>query len=73
MADKERERQAVQGELDDLLMVFEDLEEKAAGYKERLKELGGSVSDGEEEEEEGEEDEEENEDEDEDEDEDGVD
>jgi hypothetical protein len=51
LAEKERERQAVQSELDDLLMVFGDTEEKVAEYKERLKELGENVSDGEEEEE----------------------
>ncbi|KAK0651324.1 p115 like vesicle tethering protein [Cercophora newfieldiana] len=49
---KEEERRAVQGELDDLLIVFSDLEEKAEKYKERLKALGESVSDGEDEEEE---------------------
>jgi hypothetical protein len=49
LAEKERERQAVQGELDDLLMVLGDLEETSAKYKKRLKELGESVSDGEEE------------------------
>lgn len=45
---KEKERIAVQGELDDLLMVFGDLEEKVEKYKEQLKTLGASVSDGEE-------------------------
>jgi hypothetical protein len=47
LATKETERQAVQNELDDLLMVFGDLEDKVAKYKERLKALGESVSDGE--------------------------
>jgi intracellular protein transport protein USO1 len=47
LAEKENERKAVQSELDDLLMVFGDLEEKSSKYKERLKELGESVSDGE--------------------------
>lgn len=47
LAAKEDERKAVQSELDDLLMVFGDLEEKSSKYKERLKELGESVSDGE--------------------------
>lgn len=47
MATKETEREAAQNELDDLLMVFGDLEEKVAKYKERLKTLGEPVSDGE--------------------------
>lgn len=47
-AAKEKERVAVQGELDDLLMVFGDLEEKVEKYKEQVKTLGGAVSDGEE-------------------------
>jgi septal ring factor EnvC (AmiA/AmiB activator) len=55
LADKEKEKQTVQSELDDLLMVFGDLEDKVAKYKERLKALGESVSDGEDEEEEEEE------------------
>ncbi|KFA64352.1 hypothetical protein S40285_02935 [Stachybotrys chlorohalonatus IBT 40285] len=38
---------ATQSELDDLLMVFGDLEEKVAKYKARLKELGEEVSEGE--------------------------
>jgi chromosome segregation ATPase len=56
LAEKEREKKAVQSELDDLLMVFGDLEEKSEKYKERLKELGESVSDGEDEEATGDED-----------------
>ncbi|KAL2018059.1 hypothetical protein VTK56DRAFT_1325 [Thermocarpiscus australiensis] len=47
--EKEEERKAVQSELDDLLIVFGDLEEKVSKYKERLKALGEAVSDGEEE------------------------
>jgi chromosome segregation ATPase len=43
--DKEKARQAAQSELDDLLMVFGDIEEKVSKYKERLKELGENVSD----------------------------
>ncbi|KAL7624765.1 Vesicle-mediated ER to Golgi transport protein [Parahypoxylon ruwenzoriense] len=50
--EKEEKRSATQGELDDLLMVFGDLEEKVEKYKNRLIELGESVSDGEEENEE---------------------
>ncbi|KAI5862272.1 p115 like vesicle tethering protein [Durotheca rogersii] len=50
--EKEEQRSATQGELDDLLMVFGDLEEKVEKYKKRLIEAGESVSDGEEENEE---------------------
>ena len=38
-----------QSELDDLLMVFGDLEDKTQKYKDRLKQLGEIVSDGEDE------------------------
>ncbi|KAK4040559.1 p115 like vesicle tethering protein [Parachaetomium inaequale] len=44
---KEEERVSAQGELDDMLEVFGDLEEKVTKYKERLKALGEEVSDGE--------------------------
>ncbi|KAK3315248.1 p115 like vesicle tethering protein [Apodospora peruviana] len=44
---KEEERKAAQDELDDLLIVFSDLEEKVTKYKDRLKSLGEAVSDGE--------------------------
>ncbi|EQB45594.1 hypothetical protein CGLO_15514 [Colletotrichum gloeosporioides Cg-14] len=47
----EEDKQATQNELDDLLMVFGDLEDKVAKYKAQLKALGEAVSDGEEEEE----------------------
>ncbi|WYZ37426.1 hypothetical protein EsH8_II_000932 [Colletotrichum jinshuiense] len=47
----EEEKKATQNELDDLLMVFGDLEEKVAKYKAKLKELGEIVSDGEDEDE----------------------
>ncbi|KIH95012.1 Mediator of RNA polymerase II transcription subunit 6 [Sporothrix brasiliensis 5110] len=60
------EKKATQTELDDLLMVFADLEEKSAGYKARLRQHGESLSD----DEDGYEDEDEDEDEDEGEDED---
>jgi len=49
LAEKEKEKTAVQSELDDLLMVFGDLEDKVNRYRERLKGLGESVSDGEDE------------------------
>ncbi|TVY93311.1 Intracellular protein transport protein [Lachnellula willkommii] len=52
LVEKEKEKAAIQGELDDLLMVFGDLEDKVNKYKERLKELGENVSDGEDDEEE---------------------
>ncbi|KAJ8063233.1 hypothetical protein OCU04_008467 [Sclerotinia nivalis] len=51
LVDKETARQAAQSELDDLLMVFGDLEEKLTKYKERLKALGENVSDDEDEDE----------------------
>jgi hypothetical protein len=51
LAEKEKEKQAVQSELDDLLMVFSDLEAKVTKYKEKLKALGEVISDDEEEEE----------------------
>jgi len=63
LATKEEERRLVQGELDDLLMVFGDLEERCESYKDQLKALGENVSDAEDEEEEGEEESEEGEDE----------
>lgn len=47
LAKTEKDKQAVQGELDDLLMVFGDLEDKVTKYKDQVKKLGGSVSDGE--------------------------
>jgi chromosome segregation ATPase len=47
LAEKTAERHAAQNELDDLLMVFGDLEDKAEKYKQRLKDLGENVSDGE--------------------------
>ncbi|KAK0705195.1 p115 like vesicle tethering protein [Lasiosphaeris hirsuta] len=50
---KEEERRATQNELDDLLIVFSDLEEKVTRYKDRLKTLGETVSDGEDEDEDG--------------------
>ncbi|KAK3683542.1 p115 like vesicle tethering protein [Podospora appendiculata] len=49
---KEEERKAAQEELDDLLIVFSDLEDKVTRYKDRLKSLGEDVSDGEDEDEE---------------------
>ncbi|CZS96022.1 related to transport protein USO1 [Rhynchosporium graminicola] len=49
LAEKEQEKQAVQSELDDLLMVFGDMEDKVKQYRDRLKALGESVSDGEDE------------------------
>lgn len=45
LQEKETARQAAQSELDDLLMVFGDMEEKMTKYKERLKALGENVSD----------------------------
>ncbi|EON69394.1 hypothetical protein W97_08654 [Coniosporium apollinis CBS 100218] len=45
--EKEEERVRVQGELDDLLMVLGDLEDKRTKDKKRLKELGQETSDAE--------------------------
>lgn len=45
----EKEKQAVQNELDDLLMVFSDLEAKVTRYKEKLQALGEVISDDEDE------------------------
>jgi len=45
----EKEKQAVQSELDDLLMVFSDLEAKVTRYKEKLQALGEVISDDEDE------------------------
>ncbi|RKF77432.1 Intracellular protein transport protein USO1 [Golovinomyces cichoracearum] len=42
---KETEKRAIQVELEDLLMVFTDLEEKVKNYKNQLRALGESVSD----------------------------
>jgi len=65
---KEEEKQAVQTELDDLLMVLGDLEERVNRYRERLKAAGEVVTDAEDDEEDDDEDEDEVEDEHEDED-----
>lgn len=50
LKEKEEQQLSTQTELDDLLMVFGDLEEKVEKYKKHLKGLGETVSDGEEEE-----------------------
>ncbi|RDW66149.1 hypothetical protein BP6252_09784 [Coleophoma cylindrospora] len=44
---KEEEKQALQSEMDDFLLLFGDMEEKVSKYKEQLKSLGETVSDGE--------------------------
>ncbi|ORY63949.1 p115 like vesicle tethering protein [Pseudomassariella vexata] len=59
--EKDEEKAAIQTELDDLLMVFGDLEEKVEKYKASLLALGGTVTDGEDEDDDEDEDEEENE------------
>ncbi|KAH6622900.1 p115 like vesicle tethering protein [Chaetomium tenue] len=46
---KEEERKSAQSELDDMLEVFGDMQDKITKYKERLKALGQEVSDGEDE------------------------
>ncbi|CCF35377.1 hypothetical protein CH063_01294 [Colletotrichum higginsianum] len=62
MQKAEEDRKTTQNELDDLLMVFGDLEEKVAKYKAKLRELGETVSDGEDEDEDSDEEEERDED-----------
>ncbi|XEV06718.1 hypothetical protein FSHL1_012005 [Fusarium sambucinum] len=47
LSESREARETTQSELDDLLMVFGDLEEKMTKYKDRLIELGETVSDGE--------------------------
>lgn len=59
LVEREQEKQSVQGELDDLLMVFGDLEDKVKQYKKRLQALGENVSDGEEDDDDGDDDEDE--------------
>jgi len=59
--EKELAREAAQTELDDMLMVLADLEEKRKRDRERLKAHGEEISEGEEEDEEGEEEEDEGE------------
>lgn len=59
---RESEKESIQGELDDIYMVYADAEEKLNKYKARLKEKGEAITD-DEEEEEGDDDEDEDEDE----------
>ena len=51
MDEAETRAKTVQGELDDLLLVLGEMEEKAQRYKEKIKSLGGEVSEDEGEEE----------------------
>lgn len=62
MKKREAEKESAQGELDDLLMVFSDTEEKLNKYKEKLKTLGEAISDDEEGDDDDEDDDEEEED-----------
>ncbi|KAK5997388.1 Intracellular protein transport protein USO1 [Cladobotryum mycophilum] len=57
-----KSQEVTQSELDDLLIVFGDLEDKVAKYKARLRELDQTVSDGEEEDDEEDDDDEEEDD-----------
>lgn len=50
MKKREGEKESAQGELDDLLMVFSDTEERLNKYKAKLKALGETISDDDEEE-----------------------
>ncbi|KAI1004138.1 hypothetical protein K3495_g4075 [Podosphaera aphanis] len=45
LTEKTREKQTVQEELDDLLMVFADMEDKVSKYKKKLRAIGEAVSD----------------------------
>ena len=47
----ESKAKTVQGELDDLLLVLGELEEKKSRYRDKIKALGGEVTDDEEEDE----------------------
>ena len=51
VAEAETRAKTVQGELDDLLLVLGEMEEKAERYKDKIKSLGGEVSEDEGEEE----------------------
>lgn len=42
---KEKDKESTQGELDDMLMLFADAEEKVNKYKEKLQALGETISD----------------------------
>lgn len=46
---RESEKESIQGELDDIYMVYADAEEKLNKYKARLKEKGEAITDDEEE------------------------
>ncbi|KAF5019663.1 hypothetical protein F66182_8325 [Fusarium sp. NRRL 66182] len=59
VSESKETQETTQSELDDLLMVFGDLEEKVTKYKARLVKLGETVSDGEDDEDEDEDDEDE--------------
>jgi len=48
----ESKAKTIQTELDDLLLVLEEMQEKQTRYKEKIKSLGGEVTDDEEEEDE---------------------
>ena len=41
----ETKAKSVQGELDDLLLVLGEMEDKASRYKDKIKSLGGEISD----------------------------
>ncbi|KUI67243.1 Intracellular protein transport protein USO1 [Cytospora mali] len=45
LQEKEKEKESTQGELDDMLMLFADAEEKVNKYKEKLQALGETISD----------------------------
>lgn len=47
VASIEEEKQVLQSEMDDFLLLFGDMEEKVTQYKMKMKALGETVSDGE--------------------------
>jgi intracellular protein transport protein USO1 len=49
LEESESRAQSVQSELDDLLLVLGELEEKQTRYKEKIKSLGGQITDDEDE------------------------
>lgn len=50
LQEAESKAKTIQGELDDLLLVLGELEEKQSRYREKIRALGGDVTDEEEEE-----------------------
>jgi intracellular protein transport protein USO1 len=45
LAEAETKAKTVQGELDDLLLVLGEMEDKTSRYKDKIKSLGGEITD----------------------------